>query len=77
MANSILQMGTDDAYRGRVMSIYVFVNQGSHPLGNIFAGAIMEYYGAAMGFSGCGFITLGLTGLLLLLIPMKGRTAKN
>jgi len=71
MANSILQMNTQDSYRGRVMSIYTLVNQGSHPLGNIFAGTVMEYSGAAMGFAACGAMTLGLSGLLFLILPMK------
>ncbi|HOS69859.1 MAG TPA: MFS transporter [Bacillota bacterium] len=71
MANSILQLNTTDAYRGRVMSIYALVNNGSHPLGNVLAGTLMEYHGAAMGFAGCGMITLGLTGLMFLLTPMK------
>lgn len=72
MSNAIIQINTSDAYRGRVMSVYTLVSQGSHPLGNAFAGTLMEYYGAAMGFAGCGIITLILTGLMLLLTPMKG-----
>ena len=71
MSNAIIQTNTSDSYRGRVMSVYTLVNQGSHPLGNAFAGTIMEYYGASMGFVGCGAIALGLTALLIFLTPMK------
>ena len=67
MSNAIIQTNTSDSYRGRVMSVYTLVNQGSHPLGNAFAGTIMEYYGAAMGFIGCGAITLSLMGILVFL----------
>jgi hypothetical protein len=59
------------------MSVYTLVNQGSHPLGNAFAGTIMEYYGAKMGFAGCGVIVLGLTGILLFLTPMFINTGYN
>lgn len=71
MANSTLQMNTEDIYRGRVMSIYTLVNQGSHPLGNIFVGSVMEYSGAAMGFVSCGMLILGLIGILFIKAPMK------
>lgn len=70
-ANATLQMSASDAYRGRVMSIYIFINQGFQPFGNAFAGAVMEYFGGAMGFAGCGIMTLGLTGLLVFLTPMR------
>ncbi len=71
-ANAILQMSASDVYRGRVMSIYIFINQGFQPLGNAFAGTVMEYFGGAMGFAGCGIMTLGLTVLLVIMTPMKG-----
>lgn len=71
MVNSVLQLYTKDVYRGRVMSIYVLVSHGSHPLGYIFVGFVMERYGAAMGFISCGVMVLSLTGLLFLLTPMQ------
>lgn len=71
-ANAILQMNASDSYRGRVMSIYVFINQGFQPFGNAFAGTVMEYFGGAMGFMGCGIMLLCLTGLLIMLTPMRG-----
>jgi predicted MFS family arabinose efflux permease len=74
MANSILQMNTTDVYRGRVMSIYSLVNMGSTPLGNFFAGTIMEFFGPAMGFFYCGAAALALTGILLLFNRRRGHT---
>ena len=51
-----------------VMSVYTLVNQGSHPLGNAFAGTVMEYFGAAMGFVGCGVMAV------VLLVRVPGTT---
>lgn len=71
MANAVIQLNIADSYRGRVMSIYTLVNQGSHPLGNLFAGTVMEYHGAAMGLISCGLMTVGLTGMIFIFTPMK------
>jgi len=53
-ANALFQVNTPDEYRGRVMSVYAFINQGSHPLGNFFAGTGMQYFGGETGFLLCG-----------------------
>mgnify|MGYP000364538256 CR=1 FL=1 len=45
--NSIFQVHTPDEYRGRVMSVYTFLSQGSLPLGNFFAGSVMQSAGAS------------------------------
>lgn len=71
MANSILQINTGNAYRGRVMSIFTLVNQGAHPLGNVFSGTIMQFLGADIAFITCGTTLLCLLGILFLSVPMK------
>jgi MFS family permease len=63
-ANSTFQPNSTDAYRGRVMSVYAFLNQGSTPIGNFFAGTIMEHWGGRAGFWACGLTTL------LLIVPL-------
>lgn len=63
--NAIFQVNSTDAYRGRVMSVYAFLNQGSTPIGNFLAGIIMEHFGGSAGFLACG-----LTTLLFLIIPV-------
>jgi MFS family permease len=63
-ANSTFQLNSTDEYRGRVMSIYAFLSQGSTPIGNFFAGTVMEYFGGRAGFLYCG------TATLLLVIPL-------
>ncbi len=57
-ANTIFQLSSSDEYRGRVMSVYSFLNQGSTPLGNFFAGSVMENVGGDSGFVSCGLAAL-------------------
>lgn len=70
-ANSIFQLQSTDEYRGRVMSVYAFLNQGSTPLGNFYAGTVMEHFGGSAGFLTCGLTTL------LLIIPIMLRVKRN
>ncbi|EGW37734.1 MFS transporter [Desulfosporosinus sp. OT] len=63
-ANSTLQINSSEQFRGRVMSVYSFAFLGSTPIGNLFAGSIMEKLGAGMGISICGAVS----GLLIVLI---------
>ncbi len=71
MANSILQVNAGDAYRGRVMSVFTLVNQGSHPLGNVISGTIMQFFGAGIAFTSCGTALLCMLGIMFLFAPMK------
>jgi MFS family permease len=57
-ANSIFQLSTPNEYRGRVMSVYSFLNMGSTPIGNFLAGSVMETVGGDSGFLFCGATTL-------------------
>jgi MFS family permease len=69
-ANLIIQMNTSDQFRGRVMSIYSFAFLGTSPIGNLFAGYIIEKLGASMGISICGTIS----ALLIVLIVIDTRS---
>ena len=53
-ANSNLQIHTQDRYRGRVMSVYSLIVAGSTPIGNLFVGAMDNWFGARMGFIASG-----------------------
>ena len=65
-ANALFQVNSPNEYRGRVMSVYAFINQGSYPIGNTFSGAIMQWFGGASGFIICGILTLlGLFGVFV------------
>jgi len=64
IANAIFQVYSSNEYRGRVMSVYSFLNQGSTPIGNFFAGAVMEGLGGVFGFLSCGAVTLLFLGFV-------------
>ncbi len=57
-ANSHLQGSADDAFRGRVISLYTLAFGGMTPFGNFFVGTLAQFHGAAFTFT--------VTGLLLL-----------
>ena len=65
--NSIFQIYASDKYRGRVMSVYSFLTQGSTPIGNFFAGSSMELLGGWAGFPICGAVAV------ICLVPMLRR----
>ena len=50
---------------GRVMSAYTLVFAGTPPIGNLYAGAICQNFGAAASFFVCGCT------ILVLLIPIN------
>jgi len=64
LGNMIFQVNTLNEYRGRVMSVYAFLTQGSTPIGNLYAGTAMDLFGGAAGFPACG------AAALLLLVPV-------
>ena len=63
-ANSIFQLNVPNEFRGRVMSVYSFLNMGSTPIGNFLAGGVMETLGGDSGFVFCGAVTLVLLGII-------------
>ncbi|MFJ5828965.1 MFS transporter [Streptomyces sp. NPDC093089] len=57
-ANSAVQMATDPAMRGRVMSLYMMVFAGGTPIGAPLLGWVTDTYGARVGFATGGAISL-------------------
>lgn len=57
---STVQLAAAAAMRGRVMSVYALVEQGTLPLGNAFAGAVTGLWGSQAGFLVCGAVTAAL-----------------
>jgi len=47
-ANQRVQLGTEAAYRGRVMALYVLVFLGTTPLSSPIVGWVAEYFGAGV-----------------------------
>ncbi|WP_156724987.1 MFS transporter [Streptomyces apocyni] len=58
VANSSVQMSTDPAMRGRVMSLFMMVFTGGTPLGAPLVGWITDTYGARVGFAAGGAVSL-------------------
>lgn len=69
--NTIYQLYSTKEYRGRVLSVYSLLNQGSTPVGNFFAGSVMQSFGGDSGFVSCGLVSLVL---LLPVLFIKRRT---
>lgn len=57
-ANSSVQMATEPAMRGRVMSLFMMVFVGGTPLGAPVFGWITDTYGPRIGFAAGGLISL-------------------
>ena len=52
--NAVFHLNTPNSFRGRIISIYSFLNQSVSPLGGFFAGTVMQYAGGVYGFPVCG-----------------------
>lgn len=64
--NTIMQQSVEDAWRGRVIGIYVMCFIGMAPLGNLITGTVAEHFGLgpALAFNGVMIlITVGATQL--------------
>jgi MFS family permease len=57
--NTLLQLTTEETYRGRVMSYYTFMFIGTAPFGALWAGAIAQRWGAPLATSLCAVVLLG------------------
>jgi MFS family permease len=68
-ANSLIQYLSDDAYRGRVASAYVFVLLGLSPLANLQAGFLAKTIGAP--------ITVTIWGIILLCLAVYIATRRD
>ncbi|WP_203650751.1 MFS transporter [Secundilactobacillus yichangensis] len=63
-SNASFQFSIPNGLRGRVMSIYVLLNQGTTPIGSLYVGSMMDVFSGAWGFPSCGILAI------LLLIPV-------
>jgi len=66
MANTTVQLNTEDRMRGRVMSIYTLAFGGLTPFGSLFAGTVAHWLKApltfALGGLICGLVFLAVIG---------------
>ncbi len=77
LGNSTVQLASDPALRGRVMSLYMLVFMGGTPLGSILVGAITDRWGApfALVLTG-GICALSAIGTAVLAARSTGVTLR-
>lgn len=66
-SNASFQFNIPNELRGRIMSVYVLLNQGSTPIGSLYVGTVMDIAGGLWGFPACGILALVLLVPLMLL----------
>ncbi|MEW9520680.1 MFS transporter [Streptomyces tubercidicus] len=71
-ANSSIQMATDPAMRGRVMSLFMMVFVGGTPLGAPLVGWITDTFGPRIGFMAGGAVSLAAAVLIGLVLARVG-----
>jgi MFS family permease len=67
MANTTVQLNTEDRLRGRVMSVYTFTFGGLTPFGSLFAGTAAHWIKAPLTFALGGLIC----GIVFLIVILK------
>ncbi|MFZ4616712.1 MAG: MFS transporter [Rectinemataceae bacterium] len=72
--NALIQLSSDDAHRGRVMSVFSLVFGGVTPIGALYAGWFTDQAGPSLAIS-----TSGAVGLLatILVIPLVRRAKRK
>ena len=56
--NILIQMSTEDRYRGRIMSLYTLMFVGTAPIGSLVSGSIAQRFGAPIATSLSAFVLL-------------------
>ncbi|MET3806973.1 MFS family permease [Nakamurella sp. UYEF19] len=75
LANSTVQLRTDPALRGRVMSLYMLVFMGGTPFGSLIVGAITDKWGAPLALVISGIVcVLASVGTAVLAARSTGIT---
>lgn len=68
--NSTIQLNTNDLYRGRAVSVYTLIMNGTTPIGNLGTSWINQNYGPGNSFLICGLLSLMMV-LILFLFKQK------
>ncbi|WP_407701027.1 MFS transporter [Wenjunlia vitaminophila] len=71
-ANSSVQLATDPAMRGRVMSLYLMVFMGGTPIGAPLVGWVTDTYGARVGFLTGGLVSVSAAVVVGLVLARAG-----
>ena len=57
--NTLLQLSTEDRFRGRIMSLYTLMFIGTAPIGALLSGALAQRWGAPIATSASALVLLG------------------
>ena len=57
--NTMLQLSTEDRFRGRIMGLYTFMFIGTAPVGALLAGEVAQHWGAPIATSISAFVLFG------------------
>lgn len=57
-SNAAFQFDIPTELRGRIMSVYVLLTQGTTPIGSLYAGGVMDLASGLWGFPACGIVAL-------------------
>ncbi|GAA3376726.1 MFS transporter [Streptomyces racemochromogenes] len=75
-ANHRVQLGSDPAYRGRVMALFTLIFMGTTPLGALLTGWLSDHWGPRWSLSTGGLISLTAAALALTL-PLTREPARE
>lgn len=71
-ANSSVQLATDPAMRGRVMSLFMMVFVGGTPVGGPLVGWVTDTYGPRVGFAAGGLVSAAAAVVVGLILVRAG-----
>lgn len=77
LANSAIQVSVPPEMRGRAMSVYVMLMQGTAPLGNLISGGLAEGLGPGWGFTVGGGVSLLATLVAIRLLRLVSLRKRN
>ena len=76
-ANSLIQVNSDPAIRGRVSGIYLLIFMGGTPFGSPLIGWLAEVLGVRQTIALCGLISLGACLTIWVLFHNKVKLPKD
>ena len=71
-SNSLVQLSSNMAIRGRVMSLYVLVLLGGQAIGGPLMGRIVDHFGAHVGMMVAGGVPAAAAAVIALVLARRG-----
>ncbi len=69
LINTLLQINVPDAFRGRVMSLFMITFAGVMPFGNLISGSLAQIFGVSAALCFCGLVCLFLFTVINFISP--------